>query len=381
MSHYHHLYPYSPWGLHGGTMRLRTAIEASLLRGTATLSWWDRTGSAWRSNVSLDSVGEAPPSAVRNATAGNSEGLKRRLFPSTLWESGWKPCSRAQEALMEQRDATIVLHSTFLAPLAARLHRAGQRVIVDVYDAVCRSHYDDATGASLPLRMTRQSYARTVCARERRALGPMNWLVVAGWDDIRVLAKLGVAGMTWVPTGLEAELSSQPDTGQLRVGLLGNHYHSATAQAAAELIASPLGRNRDIQLVLAGIGSERYQELDNVLSLGRIRSTKEFYDQIHATVVPVMNGTGMKCKLGEAALAGKAVITTRLGARGYPPDLRKAFVTVDDTQALDKRTVIDAVKGLSPETRRGMFQHVVGREAAAQTYADVLAHLDTTDVA
>ena len=355
-------------------MRLRTALEASLLHGTATLSWWDHFGLTWRSDSSPEDVGTTDPGPLRDSVTEDAAGLKRRLFPSTLWESGWKPRSNASDALTNQHDATIVLHSTFLAPLAARLRRSGQRVVVDVYDAVFRSHYDDARGAPLALRATRRSYACSVRARERRALARVTGLAVAGWDDMRVLSALGIVGMTWAPTGLEAKLAVQPSSEHLCVGVLGNHYHSATAQAAAELIASPLGKDPEIQVVLAGIGSDRYPTSVKVRSLGQIDTTDEFYNQIHAAVVPVMNGTGMKCKLGEAALAGKAIITTQLGAVGYPPELQEAFVIIDSPQSLSKQIVIDAVEGASPEARRQLFESFVGREAAAHTYASVLAH-------
>jgi hypothetical protein len=100
--------------------------------------------------------------------------------------------------------------------------------------------------------------------------------------------------------------------------------------------------------------------------------TGEFYDQVHATVVPIMNGTGMKCKLAEAALSGKAVVTTRLGAVGYPPELSRGFVIVNGAESLDRRVITDAIERLSPETVRANFESVVGCEAAAHTYASML---------
>jgi Glycosyl transferases group 1 len=150
-----------------------------------------------------------------------------------------------------------------------------------------------------------------------------------------------------------------------------------TARAALELIASPLGSDRRVQIIVAGIGSERYETSTNVLSLGPITNIGEFYDRIHATVVPVTNGTGMKGKLGEAALAGKAVITTSLGADGYPPNLRDAFVVVDDTECLNHQVVTHAIKRLSPESIREQFDSVIGYAAAVQTYAGVLGRVTT----
>jgi hypothetical protein len=379
MTAYHHLYPFNPWGLHGGTLRLRTAVEASLLSGTATLSWWDHSRLRWRSDVSVESIGAPDPEPITESRNSAATELKRRIFPFALWESGRKPRSRIADVLNEQPEATLVLHTTFLAPLAAELRQSGRRVVVDVHDAIFRGHLDNAEGAPGAIRAVRRTYAGTVRYRECRALVPAHQLAVAGWDDMRLLASLGLNRMTWTPTGLEAQLSAMPESGQLCIGLLGNFHHSATTGAASELIASPLGRDTAVQIIFAGIGSEHYEMSAGVRLLGPVTTVDEFYDQVHATVVPVMNGTGMKCKLGEAALAGKAVITTRLGATGYPPELHRAFVVVDDANSLDKRVVTDAIERLSPEAIRAKFEPVVGREAAARTYADVLETVSHDD--
>jgi hypothetical protein len=357
-------------------MRLRTAVEASKLDGTATLSWWDPVKAEWQSDVPPESVGTPDPQPISVSGETRADRLKRRLFPFALWEAGRKPRSNVAHAVAQQPDATLVLHTTFLAPLAPGLLRSGRRVVVDVYDAIYRGHLDEAEGASLAMRALRRAYAGSVRRRELRALAPVPRLAVAGWDDSRLLSGLGLRHLRWAPTGLEARLSPMPEGDQIRVGLLGNFHHSATARAGSELLASPLGKDPAVQIVLAGIGSERYDASAGVRSLGRVMSTDEFYDQVHATVVPVMNGTGMKCKLGEAALAGKAVITTRLGAVGYPPELQDAFVVVDSAESLTIRAVTRAIEHLSPRAIRDRFEPIVGREAAARTYAGVLAYDD-----
>ncbi len=376
MTAYHHLYPFSPWGIHGGTLRLRTAMEASLLDGTAVLSWWDDRRQEWRSDVPVASIGAPDPEPTALSDNSVANRLKRRVFPFAMWEAGRKPRSSVAHTLAQRPDATLVLHTTFLAPLVAELRQSGRRVVVDVHDVIFRGHLDEARRASFGMQAITQTYASSVRHRERRALAPAHKLAVAGWNDARLLSDVGLAQSSWAPTGLEAQLSANPEGDKLCVGMLGNFQHSSTAAAASELVASPLGKDPAVQIVLAGIGSERYRATDRVQSLGRVITTSEFYDQVHATVVPVMNGTGMKCKLGEAALAGKAVITTRLGAVGYPPELQDAFVVVESPESLSSRTVTDAIEHLSPKTIRDRFAPLVGREAAARTYACILSNAD-----
>jgi Glycosyl transferases group 1 len=376
MTSYHHLYPFSPWGLHGGTLRLRTAVEASQLDGTAALSWWDEAQLAWRSDVPVGSIGSPDPESTAELPSSPFTRLKRSVFPFSLWETGRKRRAHVAHILDEHPESTLVLHTSPLAPLAAGLRQSGRRVVVDVHDAVFRGHLDDSRSTSGAMRAIRRTYSGTVRHREGHALMAADWLAVAGWDDMQLLARLGLARATWAPTGLEAQLSAIPESGQLCVGLLGNFYHGPTAQAASELIASPLGKDPAIQIILAGNGSDHYKKPARVISLGHVATIDEFYDRVHATVVPVTNGTGMKCKLAEAALAGKAVITTRLGAVGYPPELRDAFVVVDGAESLNRPAVTRAIEHLSPEAIRDRFEPVVGREAAARTYAGVLENTD-----
>lgn len=371
MTRYHHLYPYPPWGWYGGTLRLRTALDASQLLGVATVSWWDRSKSVWREVAPHDVGGTAPEPVVPFATTG----LKRRLFPSTLWESGIKPRRTAADAF-PQDDATIVLHTSYLAPLANGLRQRGLQVVVDLHDLVFRAHSDDAALASTGLRITRHIYSRSVKAREQRSLAKASDVVTAGWDDMLLLRELGLVRAAWAPIGMEVSLSPPIESDRLCVGLIGNFAHSATAAAAHNLTLSPLAKDPGVHIILAGAGSEQWAASSDAVALGPVQSVNDFYDRVHATVVPVTNGSGMKCKLGEAALAGKAVITTALGAAGYPPELRDAFILIDGAQPLDRGMVQSAVQATSPLALRDRFDRVMGRKAAAAAYASLLdSHL------
>lgn len=270
--------------------------------------------------------------------------------------------------------STVVLHTSYLAPLAKKVREAGaQRIVVDVHDVVFGAHADDARRGPLAVRALRRLYAETVRYRERRALLHADALAVAGWGDVLKLKSLAVASLVWAPTGIDTTISASPATPEIRVGLIGNFAHSATADAANALLGSKLGTSDECRLVFAGLHSEEILRAnERVEVLGPVENIRTFYESVHAVVVPVRNGSGMKCKLAEAAMAGKAVITTPLGAEGYSPELRSAFVVVDSTQHLDIQIVTNAIEHLSPEETRDQFESMVGRTAAAHTYARLL---------
>ncbi len=357
-------------------MRLRTALEASALVGKPVLYWFDRTEARWVPEPDLSVVGRSAPAIIKGEPSTTGR-LKRSLFPSTLYESGRAPIHAFAGAKIPPA-STVVLHTSYLAPLVKRVRVAGaQRIVVDVHDVVFGAHTDDAGRGPLPIRALRRLYAETVRYRERRALSRADALAVAGWGDVLKLKSLAVNFLTWTPTGIDTTISASPATPEIRVGLIGNFAHSATADAANTLLESKLGTSDECRLVFAGLHSEQaLRANERAKVLGPVENISTFYESVHAVVVPVRNGSGMKCKLGEAVMAGKAVITTPLGAEGYSPELQSAFVVVDSTQHLSMQVVTSAIEHLSHEETRGRFESTVGRTAAAHTYAHLLECTD-----
>src|SRR5690349_793465 len=94
-----HLYPFPPWGWHGGTMRLRTALEASRAASDTRVYWWDAIDSTWRGGLNPGDVGGAPKSSTEPGGHELLDSLKRRLFPSTLMGSGRAAVTSAQDLL------------------------------------------------------------------------------------------------------------------------------------------------------------------------------------------------------------------------------------------------------------------------------------------
>src|SRR5215213_7885612 len=160
-----HLYPFPPSGPHGGTMRLRGALAGTARAGELELYVFDPLAGAWKGFDPAD-VGTAQEAVAADAAApAPAAGLKRRLFPSTLWEAGRRPLASVPELLRRVgplRDAIVVLHTTFLAPAAAAIRSLGGTVLVDAYDLVWRSHANDATTARPGVRGLRRLYAAAV---------------------------------------------------------------------------------------------------------------------------------------------------------------------------------------------------------------------------
>ena len=112
--------------------------------------------------------------------------LKRRLLPSTLYESGRHAVRAAGPLLADLQlnsSDTVLLHTTYLAPLIPAVRDTGARAAVDVYDLVLAGNRIDATDASLGAWAMRTAYAAAVRAREMRLLSSADRLIVAGYRD------------------------------------------------------------------------------------------------------------------------------------------------------------------------------------------------------
>ncbi|WP_445148142.1 glycosyltransferase [Baekduia sp. Peel2402] len=354
-----HFYPFRPDRDQGGTLRLKTAVAATEPLGETTVVWFDAQAGRWTADPPR---GEGTEPAVDG-------GLKRRVFPHTLYESGRHAVAALSAAWDEfsQPNDTIILHTSYLAPAID-----ARPAVVDVYDLVWRGHEIDARQGPAHLAPVRASYALHVRRKEERALSRARGLVVAGWDDHQRLAHLAPP-TTWCPTGMAANPApARTAGGKLRIGFLGNFAHQATVDSATALLRAPVAHDDAVEIVLGGWESDRVEALQDTsaIVLGPVATPNDFWREIDVATIPVFSGTGIKCKIAEAMLAGRGVITTPLGAAGFSPDSRAGMTVVANLDELDSAACFrarSATGGANPD------QFTV--EAAAATYRAFLTAL------
>src|ERR1700729_737582 len=128
--HWLHFYPFSVAGDHGGTLRLRTAERACSGLGEQQTFWFDRVSRSWRED----------PAEPQHGSAHAPPGLKRKVFPSTLYESGRAAVEAFREtdwSLKVPRSANAIFHTTYLGPLLTGARPAWiDMAVLDVYDLV-----------------------------------------------------------------------------------------------------------------------------------------------------------------------------------------------------------------------------------------------------
>nr|MDQ3823940.1 glycosyltransferase family 4 protein [Actinomycetota bacterium] len=100
----------------------------------------------------------------------------------------------------------------------------------------------------------------------------------------------------------------------------------------------------DATLVVAGAGSSAELDAlaeadDRVVLTGPVPSIAPYVSAADVVICPIRFGGGVKAKLLESVRAGRAVVSSSLGARGIPAPLLEAVVVADGAAALADRTV------------------------------------------
>lgn len=78
---------------------------------------------------------------------------------------------------------------------------------------------------------------------------------------------------------------------------------------------------------------------DNVEVVGEVEDAVKFYNSKNIMVVPLLSGSGMRIKIIEGMAAGKAIISTKIGAEGISVKDGKEVLLRDDAQSFAEAVV------------------------------------------
>lgn len=109
---------------------------------------------------------------------------------------------------------------------------------------------------------------------------------------------------------------------------------------------------------------------------GEVEDAEAFSAQHHVLVVPVHSGSGLRIKTVEAALQGRMVVSTKLGAEGLPESVRMYLLEESQPQLFAKVMIqccrdAEELKGMGEQLRAAMFAFA-GWESARLNLKKVL---------
>ncbi len=240
----------------------------------------------------------------------------------TMRTSGRKQAKELRRLLALARPDLIFAHrmGSGAAPL-----RAGIRgpIILDVDDV---KHVAlERLAATLPEFGRLKKVLSSWIARfaERRLLAHCSLALVCSEIDVaRIRPLAGRARIEIVPNSAISfgKLPPSPSPVALFVGIA--HYapnREAILWLTKEIWPRVVARMADARLLIVGEGSEELRaeaDADGIELMGFVADLEPVYRQARVVVCPVTRGGGTRIKIIEAALNGRPVVSTAIGAEG-----------------------------------------------------------------
>ena len=166
------------------------------------------------------------------------------------------------------------------------------------------------------------------------------------------------ANIRAIPIGIDPEEFCPRDSGDGPPSVLfvGNFLHSPNVEAANFLVRELAPRLKDIKFLIVGSPvPENLPTAENVELAGHVPDTRALYQGSNTIVVaPMFSGSGQRVKLLEAFSMCCPVVTTSVGAAGFPiEDGAQVFLaeTAIDFERAVRRLVADT------EVRKRMGQN------------------------
>ena len=229
--------------------------------------------------------------------------------------------------LNNHRYQVAVIEHFWCAPYYAVLHPSADSIILDLHNIESTLHQTEAAAASsLPERLAHQHFARLYRNMERSWIPHFNEVLTASEAD-RTRIQHVVQAVTVFPNSIPWH--ALPDVPEEEViALSGNFdYHpnqTAVAWFAKHIWPTLAARHPNLKWRLIGMnpGSVRHlvSHLPGIEFTGPVPDAITELARARAVIVPLLSGSGTRLKIVEAWAAGRAVISTPLGAEGFPPE-------------------------------------------------------------
>lgn len=260
-------------------------------------------------------------------------------------------------------------------------------VVVVEHDVLSQRVARDRDAPTRRTRLRARLTAARVGRLERRYLDLADRVLVFSQKDADLLTALGVQTPTEVvePPLEDVRMWSAPPSPRgeveariLLVAAFGREVNDAAARWFLHEVF-PRIRNAvsHVELVLAGSGMRAdLQELADgtpgVSRTGYVEDLGELYGRAEVAVAPLHAGAGLKFKVATAMMWGLPVVSTTVGAEGYPSD-QDLFIGIADEAEPFADFVVDAL------TRRDLARTTAARAQAwaRSTFSDLRfrAHL------
>src|SRR6267143_1626482 len=243
------------------------------------------------------------------------------LLPFLVREFSAPEMYRAVESAF-RKTKVDVLQCEYLQ--MAQFYRKGTLNVLTLHEAVSANAWEAFQRESDPREKVRLFYRWMATLRyEVLMCRRFDRVVTMTEDDAAYLRSYSPgASIRAIPIGIDpAEFSPRPEEPARPTEILfvGNFRHQPNVEAAEFLIEHIVPHFSNIRFVISGSHLPDVRRLPNVDFPGYVPDTRGLYHRPNTIVVaPLFSGTGQRVKLLEAFAMGCPVITTSIGAKGFP---------------------------------------------------------------
>ena len=155
---------------------------------------------------------------------------------------------------------------------------------------------------------------------------------------------MGISNFEVIPNIHNMLDASRPYSRRRNICFVGNfgnkHNVDAVTYFLEEIFESILRKNLQVEFHVLGHSSDKYRNIfhsPNVRVIGSLRDLHKALTYYKLFVCPMTYGAGMKGKVGGAIAAGVPVVTTSIGAEGFPVrDGQECFIADSPTEFAEK---------------------------------------------
>jgi glycosyltransferase involved in cell wall biosynthesis len=207
----------------------------------------------------------------------------------------------------------------------AQFRRRGTFSILTAHEAISKNFRGEISSEPQPLRKVRLFYHWMQMLRyEVKETRNFDRVVTMTTEDAAYLRSYSRnADIRTIPIGVDLErFSPHADNGNgpVEVLFVGNFRHSPNVEAVDFLVRHIAPLFPEIRFVFPGADApQEWNAGPNVSFVGFVPDIRELYRRPNTIVMaPLFSGTGQRVKLLEAFAMGCPVVTTTIGAAGFP---------------------------------------------------------------
>ncbi|MDA9328872.1 glycosyltransferase family 4 protein [Flavobacteriales bacterium] len=255
-------------------------------------------------------------------------------------------------AILEKENFdVIILESLFVAPYIESIKKISKaKIVLRAHNVEYKIWERISLNTKNPIKKSYLSLlAKRLKAYEIKTFKDLDGIVAMTKVDADQFVQLGFnKGITSVPTGY---IINQTDCENVEVEK-NSIFHIASMDWLPNVEGINWFLNKvwktvhlnapNSKLYLAGreMPKEFYNlKLDNVITVGKVESAKEFYLSKKIMIVPVLSGSGMRIKIIEGMALGKVIISTTIGAEGIQVTNNKNILIADSPEEFSEAII------------------------------------------